>query len=63
MNFYCWINKGVIRDEDKVWVEYVMQNIDVIDQMVYDCFVRIKLLKMQGGGDVFFVGDCFVYVC
>lgn len=40
-----------------------MQNIDVIDQMMYDCFVRIKLLKIQGGGDVFFVGDCFVYVC
>jgi hypothetical protein len=45
VNPYRWTNKSAITDEDKSWVEYAMQNTDVIDQTAYDDFARTKSHK------------------
>ncbi|XP_062597231.1 uncharacterized protein LOC134258707 isoform X2 [Saccostrea cucullata] len=42
VNPYRWTNKSAITDEDQSWVEHAMQNTDVIDHTVYDCFARTK---------------------
>lgn len=45
VNPYRWTNKSAITDEDQSWVEYAMQNTDVIDQTAYDGFARTKSHK------------------